>query len=731
MPRDSAMPTVTVVMANYNGARFLEEAVRSVLGQTLADLELIVVDDASGDGSLALLAQLEAKDARLRVLAREACGGPGAARNMALAAARGRWIAVVDSDDLIHPERLEQMVGEAEAARADILIDDLLIFDAEGQAASRTLFKGRLRQEAQWIELDRFIRSNRLYGNETPLGFAKPLLRRKALTDHGLSYDEAVPVGEDYDLVARAMAHGLRLRTTPALGYFYRKHGASISHRLDAWRLEAMARNAQAFRQAHARPDLEAALIQREGSIATAQRYDDLITALKRRDLLTALRTVTSRPEVLTPLAGAFKDRLSRALARSARQPAHKARIVLLSRQRVVGPTNGSSAYLLSICAALRAAGHRLEFLSPTPATFGRWPVMRLGAQMDIFETVRIRGGLRLGRFIVAKDPRILWRAGLTGLELVMAKARLARRGWVKPAPYAISAPATRDDQLYVARHARGAQALLCDYAFATPLAPYALSPKAKRLVVMHDLFSSRGEQFAQVGAQDSVAALTIDRELALLAQADFILAIQQEEAKVVSAGLPDRQVMVAPMAVEPIAAPSPGDGRSVLFVGSNTAPNVVGLAWLFDKVWPQVLTKAPHARLVVAGNVSRGAPPAPQGVDMLGPVPDLEALYASAAVVVSPLITGSGLKIKVVEALARGKALVATSVSLQGVEDVLQDAVRRSDDPQVFADHIVALLADEAARLELGGAALRAAHAHFSAKACYGDLVRLLEPAP
>ena len=100
----------------------------------------------------------------------------------------------------------------------------------------------------------------------------------------------------------------------------------------------------------------------------------------------------------------------------------------------------------------------------------------------------------------------------------------------------------------------------------------------------MHDLFSSRSGRFAAVQASDSVATIDEADELALLSQADAVVAIQAREARFVSERLPRTHVILAPMAVAAIAEPQPGDDRTVLFVGSNTAPNVVGLLWFWTR---------------------------------------------------------------------------------------------------------------------------------------------------
>ncbi|MGH6958583.1 MAG: glycosyltransferase, partial [Caulobacteraceae bacterium] len=116
-----------------------------------------------------------------------------------------------------------------------------------------------------------------------------------------------------------------------------------------------------------------------------------------------------------------------------------------------------------------------------------------------------------------------------------------------------------------------------------------------------------------------------------------------------------------------------------------------------------------------------------PEGVRYLGFVDRLDPLYADAGVVISPLTGGSGLKIKLIEALAHGKACVATSVTLQGVEEEAAHAVAVADTPEAFASSVVELLSSEPRRIELGRRALAVVRASFSAERSQGEFVRWL----
>jgi succinoglycan biosynthesis protein ExoO len=127
---------------------------------------------------------------------------------------------------------------------------------------------------------------------------------------------------------------------------------------------------------------------------------------------------------------------------------------------------------------------------------------------------------------------------------------------------------------------------------------------------------------------------------------------------------------------------------------------------------------------LKVAGSVNRAF----EGVDapsvrFLGLVPELTLLYRDAAVVISPLTFGSGLKIKLVEALAAGKAIVATPTTLQGVTEFCAEAVVCTEDPAAFAAAVADLASSREAREALATKALACAERNFSAAKVHGDL--------
>jgi succinoglycan biosynthesis protein ExoO len=718
-------------MANYNGSRYIEAALQSALRQSLRDIEIIVGDDASTDDSMNRAAIFAREDNRVQLLHVPTNGGPGAARNLCLEAARGKWIAIMDSDDMMHPERLAQLIAAAERDGADIVADDLLIFDDDARIPPQTCLRGGT--AAFWVDATGYVQANTLFRGGQSLGYLKQVIRASQIRDHRLRYDTTLRIAEDFDFILRLLALGARFRILPGLGYLYRKHAGSISHRLSRRTLEPMLAAHDRQRAALGGQDerLAAAMERRRASLVRALDFDDLVIALKQRDWCHAITISARRPSVVALLRRPVIDRLLRPRATGRHASGVAPQVCVVSRQRIIGNTNGSSVYLLGLCAALSRGGYDVHLLCPSPSVFGRWPALVLRPEMRIFRSIRLRRSLRVGRLLIATDPATLWRAviGITGK--LFSRVGIAAGGLDKPAPYSISQPWTRQDALFVARHARPTgDIVIADYAFQTTGIAYALRPDAVSLVIMHDLFSSRPAQFKGLGATDSVATIDQAAEMAMLGRADAVVAIQADEAMVVRGCLPGVRVIVAPVAITPVAAAQPGQDRSLLFVGSSTAPNVVGIRWFLDAVWPLVRARVPDATLCVVGSVCSTMSTVPDGVRPLGPVRDLAAAYCDAALVISPLLAGSGLKIKLIEALGFGKAVVATSVSLQGIDELARAIVAVADGPAEFAAAIITLLTDKALRMARATAGLELARARFSPAACHAELLSFLAGA-
>lgn len=307
---DPSKPAVSVIMANFRGAAHLEAAMRAVLAQTERRLELILADDASDDDSVAIARAVAAGDDRVRVIASARNGGPAATRNLALDAARGDWIAIVDSDDLIHPERLARLIAAAEAAGADLVADDLVHFGAPAEQG-RTLLQPLGLAAPMWLTAAPYLRAN---GGDPALpafGYLKPVIRRAVLGNR--RYDPGLRIGEDYDLVLRLLIEGARFLLLPDPLYAYRRHAGSISHRLSVGTVEAMLAAHRALPRL-SDPEAQAAAAAVDRQLRRALRYERLVVDLKARRWSRALPRLAD-PAMIARLAESLRDRRRRKAA--------------------------------------------------------------------------------------------------------------------------------------------------------------------------------------------------------------------------------------------------------------------------------------------------------------------------------------------------------------------------------------------------------------------------------
>lgn len=200
------------------------------------------------------------------------------------------------------------------------------------------------------------------------------------------------------------------------------------------------------------------------------------------------------------------------------------------------------------------------------------------------------------------------------------------------------------------------------------------------------------------------------------------VLTLSEQDANVLSAMNPTSETlsMGLPLTegVPPASAPVP---MRVGFAGAfGHRPNREGLQWFLDQVWPRVLARVPNASFVVAG---RNPPPefvarVGVGVSFSGFVPDIFTFYASNSVTVVPLVSGGGVKIKTVEAMLAGSAVVATRIGAEGTGARHRQEMLVEDEPAAFADAIVSVLHDAGLRGRLADAARSHAGSQFATEA-------------
>ncbi|AFL49980.1 succinoglycan biosynthesis protein ExoO [Sinorhizobium fredii] len=311
-------PDVTFVVAAYNAADTITRAVASALAQEGVAVEVIVVDDCSSDATAALVTAID--DPRVRLIALERNRGPGGARNAGFEAARGRWIAVLDSDDTVRPGRLARMIARAEATGAQIVVDNLDVLSLDG--SNVRMFEDAELEALPELTLPAFIESNVIFRSEHNFGYMKPVFQRRFLAEHGLSFDESLRIGEDYILLASALACGGRCAVEPSTGYTYHIREGSISRVLKLEHIDAMMAADETFLHRYALDPLSQRMQRKRArGFRQARSFLLLIEHLKLRSLAGALKTALADPLALRHLRMPIAARLRRLAAR-APQPA-------------------------------------------------------------------------------------------------------------------------------------------------------------------------------------------------------------------------------------------------------------------------------------------------------------------------------------------------------------------------------------------------------------------------
>lgn len=212
-------PKVTVLIPAYNVERYVLETLKSVSSQTFRDFEILVIDDGSSDRTAEILAQHAACEPRL-VVHRQANAGISAALNKGIELARGRYIARIDGDDLMLPDRLAKQVEFLDAhPDAGFCASCLDLIDAQGRVFGQHDYGPRDESELASFH-DRGI----------PLVYTHPsvMLRTDAVRAAG-GYDKAREPCEDMDLFCRLVRAGKPGYVLPERLIRYRVHGGSIS----------------------------------------------------------------------------------------------------------------------------------------------------------------------------------------------------------------------------------------------------------------------------------------------------------------------------------------------------------------------------------------------------------------------------------------------------------------------------------------------------------------------
>jgi len=424
-----------------------------------------------------------------------------------------------------------------------------------------------------------------------------------------------------------------------------------------------------------------------------------------------------------------------------------KRTLLVVTRFTPLNGLSGTGTYLYSILSYLHQQGVTVYVCwSERPDAASRrgwWMVPRDFAEIA---TLLIPGSLCLGRLRIFPsfflDPlkerfrrtvkALLLALGL-GARLGISRPQAAQAEEIAPAstasapvdPYAWDRPPDPYEHAFFGNAIARIQpdALAFNYCWMTPLITSLPDPdRFLKIAITYDLrhiYSTLVEGKIHWSEGEYMSK---ELETDYLRLSDVIVAIRGDDAVTFSGLLPDKEVVVAYPAILPCLSSRAPLPNRCLFVAANNLANREGLLWFLENAWPKVRAAHPAAQLHICGTICKALTINEPGVELLGFVDSLDALYEEASVVIVPLLRGSGVKIKLMEAIARGKACVSTPIGAEGVP-ALDSCVALAGTAEAFAAHVVRLLADETARRNLEQQAAATVRDHFSAEACYGAL--------
>ncbi len=223
------MPRVSILIPAYNSQDTILRALDSAQAQTLADIEILVIDDASNDRTVELVLARASDDSRIHLHRRATNGGPAAARNIGIACATGEWLALLDADDTMAVDRLERLLASAE--EQDVLVaDNLALYDLHAGTTVKHGVDPQLLGTGLRVDCEGFVsRCRTNQPDAVDFGLLKPLIRASHIRKHGICYDAAMRYGEDFRFYLDTLLAGGSLLVLPDAYYRYTERTGSIS----------------------------------------------------------------------------------------------------------------------------------------------------------------------------------------------------------------------------------------------------------------------------------------------------------------------------------------------------------------------------------------------------------------------------------------------------------------------------------------------------------------------
>lgn len=226
MSQKYEIPKVSVVVPVYNNDKYLHQAIGSLVNQTLKDIEIIIVNDGSTDGSLDIIKEYASKDSRIIIIDQEN-GGLSNAINNGIAIAKGEYLAEMDSDDYVKPEMYEELFESAKANALDIVTSNYYAFTGSNENPDARL--RRFFDAPDWYgkELYPYAFYNDKLSDDYLKGFGLSLIwtslyRREFLIENNIRWNENVRAYSDNGFWAQTKILAKKIMYVDKAYYFYR-----------------------------------------------------------------------------------------------------------------------------------------------------------------------------------------------------------------------------------------------------------------------------------------------------------------------------------------------------------------------------------------------------------------------------------------------------------------------------------------------------------------------------
>jgi GT2 family glycosyltransferase len=694
--------SASIVIPNWNGLDLLHKylpSIEAALASNPAN-ELIVVDNGSTDHSAAYLRD---HHPQVKVLALPTNLGFGGGSNAGFRAAKNDIVVLLNSDMRVEPDFLAPLLAAFTDEHIFAVSCQIFLSDPAKRREETGLTEGWWQDGSLRVghREDPAVREPFpcFYGGGGSCAFD----RRKFLELGGFDELLAPFYLEDTDLGYLAWKRGWKVLYQPA-SVVYHEHRGTIGKRFtDAYIQNVLKKNFILFcwKNIHEWPRLASHLLFSYAGALLSVAFGDepgranltgiwraflqLPHALASRWRARSLSTISDSEAFLRPRAGHYRDR-----SLAPNTVPEKPRVLFVSPYPICPPVHGGGVFM--------------------------------------YETLRELSKLCEVHAIVMLDYASQLEANLE-LRTFCASAEFYTRGAAHEphlgsiVPHAIYEFQLPDVRWLIHRQILTKQIDVIQLEY-TALGQY-VEPYHRLTTILfeHDIYFqsiARGLEFMRSPIEKIKARWeylrSIRYELGMLPQCDRIQVCTSENRRYLEGFVPRLTNRIDDGLRAGIATrnyPYPGGPRrpfTMLFLGSfRHVPNQVALEWFTRNVLPRIVARCPQAKLLVAGSdpLPRHAYHDPLGaIDMLGFVDDIQPLFSTAAVFVCPIRSGSGVRVKLLEAFAAGIPVVSTRVGAEGLAREDGQFCYLSDDPDRFADRVIEILENPQQGIELAARA-------------------------